>query len=469
MEKKLDRRTFLKMGAGVSAAALLAACGPKATEAPTEEPVEEEPTEAPVDEEPTAVPTAAPRLFGEGEVEIVVWYQDWEGANRMMTRAGENYSEAHPEVTVNLQAIGYGDLFAKLLPSIAAGTEGDVMNMYTNWIVGTDIKQVFLDITEPAGGYQYWEESLWPAALQAIDMPEGKVFYLPWLAGIRGAAMTVNTDHASEADVDYLNFETFEEVIEAGKAMTKWDGDTMTQAGYAINSSQWCLMYNIIWELGGDMFDTETGIWTWASPEGEEAISRLYDIYHEHKTSSYDLYTDEYQGCSEGLISIWGNGAWTAGVLQQTADIPTDNYVTPPIADGVNDDLYPDHIAGFGLSKRLSDDQEKLQQALDFALEVISPASMVQAFDDYSGVCMTKAVYEDPGIEEVAFGEISKRIAEGMWPRGRFNQDHVADMGPAYTELDRGLRGEIGFQEALENMDEYCQEQEDAARERIGM
>jgi hypothetical protein len=64
---------------------------------------------------------------------------------------------------------------------------------------------------------------------------------------------------------------------------------------------------------------------------------------------------------------------------------------------------------------------------------------------------------------------MSKRVAEGMWPRGRYNADHIADLGPAYTELDRFLRQEITVQEALGNMDAYCQEQEDAARERIGL
>jgi ABC-type glycerol-3-phosphate transport system substrate-binding protein len=467
--KKLSRRMFLKLSAGAGATALLAACQPKAPTA-TEEPeemIEPTATPEPVEEEPT--PETHSRTLGEGETEIVVWYQDWEGANRMMDRASVTFTEKHPEAKVNLQAIGYSDLFSKMLPAIAAGTEGDVMNMYTNWIVGTDIKQVYLDITDAVGGYTSFIETFWEAPLTTIDMPEGKIYYLPWLAGIRGAVITVNREHLAEDDIDYLNFQTWEEVIDAGKKLTKWDGDTMTRAGYAINSSQHELLYNIIWQLGGNMYDKQSGKWSWHTEEGVEAAQWLYDIYWTHKTSSYDLYTDEYQGVSEGLISMWGDGAWTAGVQNQTADIDADNIVTPPIAGAVNDDLHPDHIAGFGLSKRLADDRDKLQIALDFALTVTGPDALVQAFDDYSGVCMSKAVYDDPRIEEVKFGPMSKRIATGMWPRGRYNADHVADMGPSNTELDRALRGEISIPEALENMDAYCQEQEDAARERIGI
>jgi hypothetical protein len=92
---------------------------------------------------------------------------------------------------------------------------------------------------------------------------------------------------------------------------------------------------------------------------------------------------------------------------------------------------------------------------------------LIQAFDFYSGVCMTKAVYQDPRIEQVKYGLISKRVAEGMWPIARYTGDHVANHDPSHAELDRAMRQEITIKEALANMDAYLQEQEDQSRERI--
>jgi hypothetical protein len=80
---------------------------------------------------------------------------------------------------------------------------------------------------------------------------------------------------------------------------------------------------------------------------------------------------------------------------------------------------------------------------------------------------MTKAVYEDPRIEKVKYGLLSKRVAEGMWPIAKYTGDHVANQGPAGTELERAMRKEITIPEALANMDAYLQDQEDQARERI--
>jgi ABC-type glycerol-3-phosphate transport system substrate-binding protein len=470
--QRISRRSFLKLSAGLGTTAMLAACAPAQPAAPAAEaPKAEEPTAVPAaPEEPTAVPTAAPRDYGAGETEIVVWYQDWDGANKIMNSITPKFVEENPEAKVTLQAIGYEDLFAKLLPSIAAGTEGDVMNMYTDWVVGTDVTQVFLDVTEAVGGAAELAKTIWPTALTSIDVPEGKVYYFPWLAGIRGGALTVNKDHMAEQSLDYLNFKTFEEVVDAGAKLTQKNADgKITRAGFSPRSSQYQLLWSLIWQLGGNMFDKSSGKWSHASPEGEAAAQILYDIYWKQNACDFELFTNEFEAVSQKLVSVWGDGAWTCGVQTDVASVPADNIVTPYLADAKEKVLYPQHMAGFGLSKRLADDQTKLDLAVKYAQAVVGPDALVQAFDFYSGVCMTKTVYEDPRINEVKYGQVSKRVAEGMWPVARYTQDHVANHNPASTELDRAMRKEIPITEALANMDAYLQEQEDSARERIGM
>nr|HMN30323.1 ABC transporter substrate-binding protein [Caldilineaceae bacterium] len=163
----VSRRRFLKLSALTAGVGLLAACA------------------APVAPGQTgAAGEGAPAQSG--PVNVVVWYQDWDGANKIMNKAKEDWATSHPDVTIELTPIGYSDLFAKLLPAIASGTEGDVLMMYTDWIVGTDVTKVFLDLTDIAGGAGKMEEAMWPAAFTTLDVPGGKIYYLPWLAGIRG-------------------------------------------------------------------------------------------------------------------------------------------------------------------------------------------------------------------------------------------------------------------------------------------
>ncbi len=476
---------WLSLGA---AAATLGACAPKAaptsepTKAPAEAtkapeatavpPTEVPPTETPIPAPPTATPppTAAPRIYGKGKTEVVTWYQDWDGCNRIMAATAPQFIEKNPDVTLNLQAIGYSDLFAKMLPAIAAGTEGDVLMAYTNWEVGTDVKQVFLDLTEAVGGASALAEKMWPAAFTTLDVPENKIFYLPWLAGIRGAVITVNTDHLKEAGIDYLQFKTFEELVDAGVKLTKKDANgKLSRAGLSPRSVGLCWMFSFIWQLGGKVYDKATGKWSWSTPEGEMAAQMHYDLYWKYQTCDYELFSGEFDGVSKQLVSMWSDGAWTASVQTDVAKVNCDNIVTPFLANAKDKVLYPDHEAIWALSRRLAKNPDKLKPALDWAMMLVSPDATIQAFDFYSGVCMTKAVYTDPRIETVKYGKISKRVAEGMWPYARYNQDHVTDLGPASTELDRAMRKEISIKEALANMDKYCQEQEDSARERIGL
>jgi ABC-type glycerol-3-phosphate transport system substrate-binding protein len=332
------------------------------------------------------------------------------------------------------------------------------------------VTQVLLDLTEPVGGASAFSEKMWPAALSAVAMPEGKVYYLPWIAGIRGAVLTVAQEHMSEAGIDYMGFETFDDVIEAGKTLTQTDSEgRMTRSGWSPYSSQWMLFLSYIWQLGGEFLDEANGTWSFGTDEAQAAAEYIYDMYWTHKTCDFDLFEDEYEAQGQGLISITGQGAWTASAMTDVNELPSDNIVTPPLAGAEEYVLYPDHIACWGLSQRLVEDKQKLQASLDFGLTITGPAGLVQAFEDYSGVCMSKEVYDDPGIQDVKYGPMSKRIAEAMWPVARYPQTYLAGYGDATDSLMRAMRQEITIPEALTEMEEALQDGEDAVRARLGI
>jgi len=454
LSHSLNRRGFLKLSGLAAGAGLLAACAAPAAPAAA----------------PAAGADSAATVPAAAATNVLVWYQDWDGANRIMNWVVPEFNKTHPDVTVELQPIGFNDLLAKMLPSIASGTEGDVMMMYTDWIVATDVSQVFLDITDAAGGAAALQEKMWPAAFQAVTAPDNKVYYLPWLAGIRGAAHTVNEDQLKEKGIDYTSFKTYEDVIDAGKTLTEAGSDgKITHSGYSIRSSQYQLLWSLIWQLGGNFFDKEKGIWSHSSEEGEAAAQILYDIYWKDQTVDFDLFTSEYEAVSQKLVSIWSDGAWTASAQTDVAGIPAKNFATPPLANAKEYVLYPQHIGGWGCSKRLVDDADKLTASVDFALMIVGPGASLQALDFYSGIVPSKEVYEDPGLGDVKYGEMSKAVAEAVWPVARYPQDHVAAHEPASQEFDRAMRKEITIKEALANMDTYLQDQENQARERLGM
>jgi ABC-type glycerol-3-phosphate transport system substrate-binding protein len=455
--KRVNRREFLRLATLAGGGLAAAACAPVAPQPAAAPAAEEKATEAP------AAP-AAPAAAGE----VIVWYQSWPASDAVLQRVQPVFEAAHSGTKLNVQGLTYEDLNNKFLPSIAAGTEGDLSMLYTNWVVATDVTKVLLDITDAVGGWAAIGEKMWPAAFSTMAMPANRVYYLPWIAGIRGAATTVVTDQLKEAGIDYLGLKTYDDLVAAGIKLTQRDADgKLTRSGWSPESAQTMLFLTWIWQQGGEFLDEEQGKWSLQTPEAQAAMQLLYDCYWTHKTLDFNVWNSEYDAQGQGKVSMCAQGAWSAASMTDANKLPSDNIVTPPLANAKNSTMYPDHIACWGVSRRLAKDEAKLKATLDLGMLLTGPEGLIETFQDYSGVCMSKAVYDDPKIESVKYGPVSKRIAQGMWPNARYPKTYVANVGLMNDAMTRGLKKEITIEAALAEMEQVLQAEEDASRERV--
>jgi len=416
----------------------------------------------------TPAPTATPLVLGQGNLSMTMWVQDFQPAVDMFERVGKAQVEKGGNLKVTVQPIPYPDLLAKVLPSVAAGTEADVLMGYTDWYVATDVSKLFLPLDDIMGGRKSLEKDVFPSALTALEIPGGKVYYVPWAAGIRAAVATVNINHYKEENLDYAKFKTWEEFVEAGRRLTRRQGEKITRAGLSPLNGALSLVKGWIWQAGGEFYHKDTGKWTFSTPEGEAAAQIVYDLIWKHKTVSYDLFPNEYQGFTQQLVSTQFDGAWTAGVQEAAnKELKTDAVPTPKLQNAKEDVVYPEHMGVITLSRRLAQDATKQKHGGEMLAEFLKPETLLALTETYSGSLMSKLLYEDPRVLKTKYGPLSKRVAEGTWPRARYTQDHVANPTPGSQELDRGLRNQIPLKEALANMDRYFNEQESQARERL--
>jgi ABC-type glycerol-3-phosphate transport system substrate-binding protein len=453
-----NRRRLLKGAAGASTAALLGANALRPLVANAQQ--------------AQATETPTPLALGEGDIKISIWVQNFGASIDRYKNAAQKYVADHKNVSVSVQPIAYADLMAKMLPSVAAGTEADIMQGYTDWYVGTDITRLFLPLDEYLGGLEKIKQSLFPTTLTVVAAPEGKLYYMPYAAGIRGAALTVNVKQCQDAGIDYMKWANWDDVVAAGQELTVKEGDKITRAGLSPVTALLVQLKTWIWQLGGEFYDQESGKWSLSTPEGEQAMQLFYDLFWGPKpTSSYDLITadNEFTSFDAGRIAIEMNGAWTVG--NHEADVPelkADAIPTPNLAGAKQDVVFPDQISVTTLSRRLAKDKEKLDHCIGILQKLFDPELLLDVTQGYSGAFCNKDLYANPQIDETKYGPISKRIAEGVWPKARYPQDHVANQAPALTELDRAMRKEISIKEALANADKYLNGQEKQARERIG-
>ncbi len=449
MQSRLNRRNALRMSLGAS---LALAGGRQLTFA----------------QDPTPVPTPEPINVGEGDTKITMWVQNFGPVVTSFQAAAQAYADENPGVAVTVQPIPYADLQAKMLPSVAAGDEADILMGYTNWYLATDISRLWLKLDDYFGGREALEQLVYPGALGMIETPDNSAYYLPYLSGLDGVTLTLNQVHYNDAGIDYGSFTNWEEWVEAGKTLTQFDGDTVTRAGLSCISTAFYMLPSFIYQAGGNFFDIESGVWSYATPEGEAALKRIHDLIHVDKTASLELAASDADGFWEETISTNSVGSYLAASANSISpDRRSDVVPLPPIAGAAEDLVSPVNLAVITLSRRLEKDETKLQHCVGIVNKLLSADAMIEITNTYSGVLCSPQLYADPRIESTVYGPLSKRVAEGTFDRTRFPQGRVANFAPAITEIERALHNEISLMDALKNVDTYCNQQEQQARERL--
>jgi ABC-type glycerol-3-phosphate transport system substrate-binding protein len=454
MNKYLSRRSFTRATTGLTAATL--AYGSHAHRGYAQD----------------VTPTSEPVDVGEGGTEITIWVQDHGASIENYRGAAQRYVEKGGDVKVTVQPIAFADLLPKVLPSVAAGNEADIMMGYTNFYVGTDITKLFLRLDEAMGGRAALDEIFLPASLEALDMPDGGVYYMPTGAGLNGAAVTFDNKLFTEQGIDYTTIATWEDLLGVAQQLTVVENGTITRAGLNFSGlfGSPDVLKSWIWQLGGNFYDAESGNWTLATPEGEAALQKMSDVYNgATPVNSFDIITNDTDDMVQGRLACHLNGAYAISNTEALyPDFDAEGFATPPLAEAVENVIYPAHMGVATLSRRLADDDTKREHCIGIMKEMFDLQTRLNQLNGYSGSVLDKRVYESADLASYKYGEVSKRISDATFSRARYPKDHVANQDPARDELVRALRNEISLSEALGNAEKYLNDQEKEARERIG-
>lgn len=138
---------------------------------------------------------------------------------------------------------------------------------------------------------------------------DGQLYGMPLYVDVR--ILFYNKTLFAEAGVDPESIKTWDDLEEAAVKLTKWDGDTLVQAGFSLKD---CGLYNI-WskQAGASLVDTSSTPATTAF-NTEEGLSVLYfwdKLMNEDKV--YQLgFEDSYggDGFKAGVVAITYNGPW---------------------------------------------------------------------------------------------------------------------------------------------------------------
>lgn len=248
----------------------------------------------------------------------------------MLDAAGTAYSEAHPNVTVDIQAVPFGDLLTTVRSQAGSDSAPTIAGIYDLWlpelvrdgIVAPAPDTVAADVSEN-----------WPQGPATAASQDGVIYGVP--NEIDLYALNYNTRLFEEAGIDGPPT-TWDELIADAEALTVRDGDRITQQGFGLINS-WAAgavhpFASLLASNGGALIGDD-GMPALDTPQALET----FELY-ENLVSGVDV-TDPTMGTADANT----NGPFVENfVAGNTAMIIMANWWESTIRTGMGDEAFAD-------------------------------------------------------------------------------------------------------------------------------
>lgn len=204
--------------------------------------------------------------------------------DKFRSEESKKFENMHPEVIVKYEPIS-GDYNTKILTQIAGGTAPDLFFLSSAFLWDYVNRGILCDLTDSVERDKTYFAKLLPI-LQEMDRVNGKTYTLP--ANLGTNILYYNKKLFDEAGVSYPDKNlTWDKMLGLAKRLTKRDerGRIIQYGlitGLGPGSGRWLLF---IFQNGGALWNRDKTECIINSPEAQEAITFLRDLYMKYGVS----------------------------------------------------------------------------------------------------------------------------------------------------------------------------------------
>jgi len=402
---------------------------------------------------------------------IELWYQDWGPLTDSLNGAVALNQKSDPNTTIKLTPLPYDQLLAKLLPSIAAGQEPELMFGYSSWLVAVDITKLFLPVVPELMTLEEAQKLFYPAAL-AEGTRGDKAYYLPFANGMGGSTFTYNVDILEQEGVNARSLDTWDKLVEAAKKLTRWEGNNLVRAGFGFSPYMGTMWTSMIMQMGGQYYDPQTHKFNLTSPEAIKAVKMIDDLLKVHKVDDLAKEAPSHSnmtgyaapdGFEKGLAAISNYGSWIVSGYEKTTPSFRAGIMRMPFV-GDKQVLELSHNGIFMVSRKVANDSAKKAAALGFIKTLFSAEVLGPLADVYGGALLQPPVVRDPSFAQRRWGAMSKDYDTEVMPYAQHEQHHIADWvlanaWPALLKIWKDSEAPEGVLKQLEDDSNALEEQ----------
>ena len=249
-------------------------------------------------------------------VEIEYWQYFFEARVTAMEQLIENFEAANPDITVTMTHFPYADYRTKVAAAIPAGEGPDVVQLFYGWlndyVEANLIQPLPTDVFPPD---QIKSEYFPMVAAMELD---GAYMALP--TAVRSLALFYNKRLLEEAGIEGPPA-TLDELVEAGKKLTKRDGaGNVTQVGITTGMTgqdhHW-FREVLVRQFGGEPYTDNYQTVNYDNEAGQKALQYYMDLEKKHGITLLGFMDEGQAAFKAGRAGMHIDGSFRIGALEE--------------------------------------------------------------------------------------------------------------------------------------------------------
>jgi multiple sugar transport system substrate-binding protein len=300
----LSRRTILSGALGLAGAAGLAACGSGSGAVPGQAPG-------------TAGGAGGATGYNGPKVALQFWNGFTGGDGPYMKKLVDQFNSEHPNISVSMNTMQWGDYYAKLPAAVTSGKGPEIGIMHVDSVATNAARQVIQPLDDVASALKLSEDDFAPVPWKA-GIYDGKRYSIP--LDVHPLGFVYNKSVMESAGLDPekppTNADEYGAALDAMKAkgvQGHWASPFPFTGGLTVQS--------LIYQFGGALFSEDASQVLWADEAAVKAMTWFQDLVKNGHSAPKIAQDADLVALQNGKTAFNWNGIWTINTLGEKSGL----------------------------------------------------------------------------------------------------------------------------------------------------